>query len=289
MAEQTNGHNGTNPIEPSGQSGVMTWPLPLTASSRLDFFSDFASIAVVPTDDGSPRMFAQTLGGDLPKVDIRVDDDLTTVRVGSSGNRFMFWRQPVRLRLVICVPETLRGSLRTTLGRIEAGRLRGCNIELESGVGAIRAEDIAGKIVIRSKSGRLQGLGLRGSVDVSTAAGAIQLHLEKLDRGVHRVRSRVGAIDVYLDPGLKTKVDARAHTGRAVVEVPAYPDAESELQVQTHVGAIRVLEFAGRERAIPEEPTSETAAELDEIDRIAHLVVLGRISVREAEELLAAI
>ena len=150
---------------------VTTWALPLADHPILDFYSDFASIVLVPVDDGMPRMFAQTHGADLPSVKIETHGNVTKVRVGMEGQRFVFWRNPGKLHLVICVPENLTGNLATGSGRIDAGRLRGCNLTLETGAGGIRAEDVQGTLKLLTKTGRIQGLGLSGAINVSSAAG----------------------------------------------------------------------------------------------------------------------
>lgn len=284
---------------------VTTWALPLAEHPVLDFYSDFASIALVPVDDGKPRMFAQTQGGDLPMVKVETHDEVTRVRVGMEGQRFAFWRNPGKLHLVICVPENITGSLATGSGRIDAGRLRGCNLSLESGAGAIRAEDVQGSLKLSTKTGRIEVLGLSGALNVSSTAGAILAHLEQLEPGTHRVRTRAGAIEIHLKQGLDVGVDARAHVGHANVEVPARPDAQAQLEVQTHLGSIRVARL-GSARRIDAEAESGLAAETsgddaqelgasppsvaaDEIGRIVSMVVSGRISTHEAEGLLAAL
>jgi hypothetical protein len=91
---------------------VHSWELPLDEHPELDFHSTFASLAIVPVDDGHARMFARTRTGELPAIEVQGASGVTRVRIGLDGDRFKFWRDPGQLHLVVCVPESVRGRLR---------------------------------------------------------------------------------------------------------------------------------------------------------------------------------
>jgi hypothetical protein len=282
---------------------VTTWPLPLGQHPELRVGADFASLAFLPLDPGEhPRVFCAVPERDAPKVDIVASGGITRVSVGWEALRWGFWRDRRRFHLIFCIPHDLRLRVETDAARIEIARLRFADLEVSADTGDLRIDDVEGRMKLSTDTGRIVALDVTGSFDVRTDTGAVRVRAKGLDPGTSSASTDMGAIRVELPAGLPVLVDAKADLGAVRVDVPRYATASSALVARSAMGLVEVTEYqpapppaveGGPYRAPPPRvaPDLGSGAEAeeppDEIDRVVRLMVAGKITAAEAEQLLA--
>jgi hypothetical protein len=301
------------------------WPLPLHADATLDLASDFVFVTLVPVSTGEEPFLElvgphrQPLRHDSPDVVVRVEGSTTYVRVDGVSSLFddhdrhrhvrpvprwwegAFWdkrrlHRKFRVQLIAHVPADVRARIHSAAARVVAERLSGCALSIEVDAGAVSLEDISGRLALRTQAGRVDGRGLRGSLDVTTSAGALRLEILSLDPGVHRVRTHMGAAYLEIARGMPVQIDTRTAMGSSRVEVKSTRGAPAVLDVEADLGAIRVGPSPSTWREPP--PRSEPASiyrtnqasetEDAEIDAILAKVADGSLPVTDARELLRA-
>lgn len=324
-----------------------TWPLPFSERPELDLKADFGAIWVEPVAAGEqPRLVAT--GSDPECLDVRVTTrgEVVAVRLRRiNGFRLPWGSRDVHVTAF--VPRDLRARLHTDAGRLDirglgpcslavsadAGNvtlrdLGPCDLEVRTDAGQIHLRDIRGRVKVSSDAGQVRGSGLAGSLDVETDAGRVDLAIDALDPGEHRIRTDVGSIRVELAPGIDVRVETRASIGSARNEYPSRAGAPTVLRTSTDVGSIRVRSrgpdvghaASGDERAwhvvIPPMPHVWPVGHNDEVDedddkggaqesrpsstgarrvpdseveRILKLVEAGQLSAKDADELLRAL
>lgn len=304
------------------QSGSQ--PLPFGERAEIDFRCDFGSVTILPVRAGETPCVA-ALGKDSGDVqfEVRKEGNLVHVRL-ERPTSFMPWSRhgtsvmPSEFEevdeivrafmpwgrhegsVILRVPAALTGSVRTSAGRIQAGELGPCELELTSSAGRvevsnmsghlklhsdagrIEASDLgpgdfemtssAGRISVRnargrlrlsSNAGRIDGERLAGSIDVQSDMGTVRLGITWLDPGEHRVRSRLGSIRVELARGLDARVEGRASLGSVRIQYPSRPNAAAVLNCTADAGSIRVHEGDwAPEPPAPESPSTAPAISL---------------------------
>jgi hypothetical protein len=130
-------------------------------------------------------------------------------------------------------------------------------VDVTTGSGDVRAENLAGSVRVRSSAGAVDIVGLTGTADVHTAAGPISgrdLAVTRLKAGTaagaiglafavapDSVSASTGAGDVDLAlPDESYRVTTSAPAGRARVLVPIDADASRTITVRTAAGRVIV-------------------------------------------------
>ena len=221
-----------------------------------------------------------------------------------------------------------RLRVRSDVGDVEVSNAAPCDIDVKSETGSIRLAHTDGRLKARTETGAIAGHDIAGTINARTEFGTIMLDVHRLDPGEHDVSTESGAVEVKLARGLAVHLKARAEYGTVQVRYPSQPDAPAVLKLSTDIGTVSVLErgatvdamqdlpsmaaqlhasgppFPPAPPAPPAPPTPPTlpfvhqqaegegthgARDEDALERILRMVESGRLSARDANELLTAL
>lgn len=302
--------------------GITTWELPFGPIPVLELSADMAAITLVPVEPGgAPRLVAEGKLAKKMRPEIQRDGDTLHVRVEWQGDLDLlrsFWGWGGKLRLTAYLPHGVRATVRADAGRLRARDLDGCELSLHAEAGTVDIENVRGRILVRASAGKIEGRGLSGSFDVEANAGEIRLGIVGLDPGQHRVRTSMGAAKIDLARGLAVRIEPRASVGEAKVDYPETPGAAAVLEVSTELGAVRVRSSSEPAIAIAPSPQQGTpyrelpvsapepsvagdasgavgapfdgsAVPEDALERVLVMVAKGKLSPRDAGELIRAL
>jgi hypothetical protein len=254
----------------------------------------------LPLDAGEqPRVFCAAPEREAPDVHVDAGGGITRVNVGFESLKWGFWRDRSRFHLVFCIPHDHRLRVQTDAARIEIARLRFTDLDVAADTGDLRVDRVEGRIKLATDTGRIVALDVAGSFDVRTDTGAVRVRATRVDPGTSSAITDMGAIQVELPRGVPVLVAAQADLGHVRVDVPRYADAASTVVARSSMGLVEVTEFTpspppatevGPYRTPPPGDAPLATADDpagDEIDRIVQLVVAGKITAKEAEQLLA--
>src|SRR4051812_20903500 len=127
---------------------ITTLPLPFGEPAALEFSAGAVAVALAPLAPGeAPRV---ELAGHLARamrVDISREGNLVRVAVEAQeplSGMLGWWGFGPRARLTLFVPRDVRARVRSSLGRIRAWGLSGCELDIEGEAGGISLQDIRG-------------------------------------------------------------------------------------------------------------------------------------------------
>jgi hypothetical protein len=278
------------------------WKLPLDEHPELQIKGDFASMSLVPVErGGQPRLLCPVPQDKPPRIKVKGIAGVTHVKFEIEG--FKFFRDPRRAKLIFFLPDGLRARLSCDSGQIEVQRLTFEQLEIHADAGQLRLDRVEGRILVLTDAGTVDAVDISGSFDIRTDAGKVHVRALALDPGRHRVETDMGAIEVELPEDMAARVDAHADLGKTIVEVKNVLDAPIIIEAKTDLGFVRVRPFTPPTSRAPasahpyraprvdptaiELPENMPADEEDDIDRIVGLVVAGKISAEEAQQLLS--
>ena len=178
------------------------------------------------TVTGTPDVTLVTFGGaieirawDKPDVLVEVERQGATKEV-AEAIVIKAEQEGSRIRVEARRPDTGESLLHTFVSpsrsaRIVASLPTTCNLLARSGDGSIQAEQLNGRIELRTEDGPVRGIDLSGDVHVDTDDGSIRL--EPVDGAVH-VRTGDGSVVVT---GRLTAVRAETGDGSVVLRAEA--------------------------------------------------------------------
>ena len=117
---------------------------------------------------------------------------------GDKGGAVLRGRNPVSIQYRVSLPPGLNVSLRTENG-------------------AVRLENVQGRLTAASTNGPIVGRGLSGSVDATTVNGRIEIQLNAVT-GDSRIVTVNGPATLALAAGVNAEIDAGAVNGGVVVQ-----------------------------------------------------------------------
>jgi hypothetical protein len=295
-----------------GEVTSAKWPLPLDEHPALELATHFARLSLVPVVPGeAPHLELLGRDAEAARVQIEADGGTTRVRLdGTMGEPWWggkwwdrgFWDKRGRgkghrSRLVVHVPPDVHARIRAAAAKVVIERLRGCDLDVATDAGQIQLNDVHGRLQVRTDAGKIEGRGLSGSFDVSADMGAIEIEIDALDPGDHRLSADMGSVRVTLARGLPVRIDARTSMGSQHVEFPSTAGAPSTLAIATDLGAIHVRsstkvwtpsDAAPEPRAHSAYRTNEITVEGPDadIERVLARVARGTLSPADAREIL---
>lgn len=291
---------------------IGTWDLPFAAEPSLDFESSVAQVLIVPAEPGtSPRLEARGRAARRLQPSVKLDGGVTRVRIagwdelGFPGD---LWGFAGKVKYALHVPRAAAAKVRTEAGRIRVRDLEGCDLSLETDAGTIDLERVHGRLKIRTAAGKIDGEDVGGTFDVETNAGAIRLRVLGLDAGTHRVRTDLGSVRIELARGILARIDAHTSLGSTRIDYPSTTRAAALLEISNEVGSVRVREWSRRRAAeaapssgpyrtpaapivvaaevVPPDAEVPGAPKADPLDRVLEMVAQGKLSPRDAGEIL---
>lgn len=180
------------------------------------------------------RALDKNLIGDI---EIRTEQHGTQVSVevrlksGSGG-----WGRHRSARLTVSLPASSDLVATTGDGAIDVERISG-RIDLRSGDGAIRGQDLSGDVSARTGDGSIRLDRIDGRLDLDTGDGSIVAggKLTSL-----RARSGDGSMRIHVEPGSAALEDWDVVTGDGSVTVDLPDDFDAELDARTGDGHVSV-------------------------------------------------
>jgi len=298
--------------------GITTWELPFGPLPVLELSAETAAVTLVPVEPGgAPRLVAEGRLAKKMRHEIRRDGDTLHVRVDWPGGLDLlrnFWDWGGKLRLTAYLPHGVRATVRADAGRLRARDLMDCVLSLNAEAGAVDLENVRGRMLVRAAVGNIEGRRLAGSFDMEANVGEIRLGILGLDPVRHRVRTDMGAAKIELARGIAVRVEPHATVGDARVDYPETPGAAAVLEVSAELGAVRVRQSGEvavaptaqrapyREPPVAEPPSmgeasgapsappfDASAVPEDALEKVLVMVAKGKLSPRDAGELLRAL
>ena len=289
-----------------------TWTLPFGERAELELAAGRGDFALVPVDPGEAAWIEVAGRGVVDGVEVSRVGNVVRVEVDRDNHVHRSGRDS---RATLHVPRDVRAEIHTHAGSVEARDLGPCELAVKTGAGRIALSDVYGRLRLSTGAGQIAGHGLGGSIDAETNAGAVLLDIGALDPGDHHIRNGAGAIRLELAYDIDARIDVRPGRGSVQSDYPTRQHAAAVLHVSTDVGSIRIrgthFQVAPRapirtstvesrdeteSRFAPTTPSSVVeeragAGALSEtnVERILKLVESGKLSARDAKELLEAL
>ncbi len=223
-------------------------PLPFGEKPELDLRAFACALDIVPVaKEEAPRIEQVGSGADLP-IAVARTSTAVEVRVAppeAGWLTFLNSGGPSLLRLHL--PPNIRAQIRNELGVVKAERLEGCDLSITTSAGVIQLREIRGRMVLRAEAGQIRGIGLGGSFNVESSAGAVRLGIVALDPGTHRIHSSMGSVRLDLAAGLRVRIAPRTSMGSVRNRYPSSPDADAVLEAEAELGSVRIDEAAAHD------------------------------------------
>lgn len=220
------------------------WTLPFTATPRLELRFASAALRMEGTLAGeAPSLTLEGGSRDAPLPRVVLEGD--TVRVDAAPGEGAvsappFWTGGVRGVLRLRVPQNLQARIRIDFGRVHVEGLNGCDLEVVAGAGAISLHRVQGRLRVHSHAGAISGTNIGGTLDIRTNAGSVKLIVTALAEGPHRVHSSMGAVKLFLQPGLDVRIEADTNMGSVRTRYPSRADAPTVLMLHADLGSVKV-------------------------------------------------
>ncbi len=232
-------------------------------------------------------------GRTTPKIEVeRSGDELRIeIRLQAGGG---FFRRRQRARTEVRLDLAL-ALLSVDLGHGELG-LEGLEAEaldLHCGAGEVRVNDCRGALAADAGAGRVAIRRHRGLVRCHSGAGDLSVDIAEVVPGEYALEAGLGRAELRLPPGEAVQIEARSGIGRVRIDYPSTDAAGTSVRLAAGIGEVSVGARADDADArAPEaaetEPPSGARHEAEE-GRVLQLLEQGRVSAREAAELIAAL
>ena len=187
-----------------------------------------------------------------------------------------------------------QGAGRVDIEAVEAGELR-----LDVGAGDVNMRGSTAHLVVQVGAGKASITGHTGRANIDTGTGDVLLELAEAPPGTYAINTGMGAAEVQLPPGVEVDARISSGIGQARTDYPvAGPGAPVHIRMSTGIGkAVLTSATPGKKAARATERTTETrrgprtAARRGEAEemRVLQLMEQGRITPREAADLIAAL
>ena len=173
----------------------------------------------------------------IGEIEVRTEQDGNQITVevriksGSSG-----WGLHRSARLKVSLPASSDVIAKTGDGAIDVERVSG-RIDLRSGDGAIRGQELSGDVTARTGDGSIRLDRIDGRLDLDTGDGSV------VAAGTFtrlRVRSGDGSVRIHVEPGSTALEDWDVVTGDGPVTVDLPESFDADLDARTGDGHVSV-------------------------------------------------
>ena len=150
---------------------------------------------------------------------------------------------------------------------------------------------MTGRLRLSTQAGRIEARRVGGALDIATSAGAVHAEVTSLSPGTHHIRTSIGAVRLELARGMALRIQARTSMGATRIDYPTDDDADTLLELEADLGAIRVTESTsvahdpapgGPYRTAAPVPPPRPASNDAEIERILARVADGGLTFPDA-------
>lgn len=222
--------------------GTFERTLNVSASPDVFVSTGSGSIHVTPGGDGQVRVVARLHAGWAGGRDVEerihritenppVEQEGNTIRIGESKDRALF--NNISIDYEITAPASVALNLRSGSGDLRVENL-GRFLAASSGSGSVRAHGIKGPADLRTGSGDIE-LDDDGAGDIKASTGSGSIRIRGFSGGLNL---RTGSGDIEAQGHLASA--ARVVTGSGTVRLTLPQDARFNLEASTGSGSIRV-------------------------------------------------
>jgi hypothetical protein len=198
---------------------------------KKDFSTSAQLILRVETNDAD----VQVSGWDGPNARARVVTE--GYSIGPTGVRILDHQSGDQVELEVHVPEGLHiGWIHSRSVHVEISVPRQATLNLHTGDGNIRVEDVQGELHLNSGDGDIRVLKGAGPLKVETGDGNIRVQGQLKDL---ELRSGDGNIEAEASPGSKISSLWRLQTGDGNLSLRLPPEFAADLEAHTGDGRIR--------------------------------------------------
>jgi hypothetical protein len=205
--------------------------LKLAPGGTLYVDASGGDVSVKGTSESGAHVVVTTNISDLESVfDLRFDEQPHAVEIVAHRRSGAMWPHHFILKFEISVPrqtslelktgggdvraEDLEGTfhLRTSGGDVEASDVKG-NLEGETSGGDMRIRQLSGDLMLRTSGGDIRASGIGGRVGIHSAGGDIEVSLARGNAQGGEVETSGGEINVALDTAVNLSLEASAGGG----------------------------------------------------------------------------
>lgn len=222
------------------------YPLPLDPGMSLRVSADLVELEVEPVEDGnSPRL--EIVGERPEQVGVKIRTGVGHVDVELEIAAVLGARPQRDARVRLFVPQNLTGRIETDAGSILIHDLEPHDLEVRADAGKVELRRVHGRLMLEADAGKITGHEVGGQLEVHCDAGSVELEIDELEAGEHRIHSDVGMVRVRLPRELPVRIDARTTLGAVRNHVASVIGAAALLIVTADMGTV-LVEEGGRVR-----------------------------------------
>ena len=273
------------------RDAVQTWDLAFGDPPRLEFRAEGGEVVIRAAAPGEAHRL-ELAGRRADRMDVRVRSTGSCVYVDADSEDDPTGEGAA---YTLVVPAELQAVVRTSFGSVTVEGLGPCDLDIKSDLGAVRVNDVCGRLRLRSDvgevevsrmahgeleahtstgavrvldvdgrlrlsadTGEVSGRGVAGIVAARTEHGQVVLDIVRLDDGEHEARSEWGAVEVALPRDAEVRLDVKVSHGSARIDYKSRPDARAVLRTSTDWGSIWVREGLASGAGRPS-PSPQTA------------------------------
>jgi len=196
-------------------------------------------VSVHGTSESGARVVVTSTHSDLESVyDLRFDEEPHAVRIeahrrGGVGG----WGRHMSLRFEIQVPRRTNLEVKTGGGDVRAEDLEGTfrlktsggdvgvsaakgNLDAETSGGDMRVDELNGDLRLNTSGGDIRATGVTGHVEIHSSGGDIEVDLARGNAYGGDIETSGGEIGVAVDPAVSLDLDASAGGGDVHTDLP---------------------------------------------------------------------
>lgn len=185
-------------------------------------------------------------------------------------------------------------------GRVEIANFEAVRLQLHAGAGDIVVTNVQADLAVEVGAGRVAVDGHSGTIRCETGTGDVLVGVVDAPPGRYEISTGMGGAELRLPPGLSVSARVSSGIGQTKVDYPvAGPDAPVHVVVNTGIGKAMLREQSGkrtppaarggvRPQRTGSRSASSSGSDAAEV-RVIQLLEQGRITAREAADLIAAL
>lgn len=233
-----------------------------------------------------------------PELQVERHGETLTINVKLSMGRLFRRRQGAQADIVL--PAGLdEVNVEMGAGKVEISSFAAGRMRLHAGAGDVVVTNVQSDLSVEVGAGRVAVDGHAGAIRCETGTGDVSVGVSEAPPGDYEISTGMGGAELRLPPGLQVTARVSSGIGQTKVEYPiAGPGAPIRVVVNTGIGKALLREQQAGRGGTPTSgirpqrpggrPSSAAAGDAAEL-RVIQLLEQGRISAREAADLIAAL
>ncbi len=272
--------------------------LDLTGVNRVQVDHTAGKLLIRQAASGEAAAVSASSSKQAPELVVERQGDSLVIHVKLSMGRLFRRRQGAQAEVVL--PGGL-GEVRIDMGygKVEMSNFEARQLRLHVGAGDVVISHVSGDLAVEVGAGRVSVDAHAGTVRCETGTGDVSVGVAEASPGNYEITTGMGGAELRLPPGLQVTARVSSGIGQTKIDYPVGgSDAPIHVVVNTGIGrALLRAETAARSTAPgrpgvrpqrPGRPASAAGSDAAEM-RVIQLLEQGRISAREAADLIAAL